>query len=73
MAKLPVLGCSEVVQTFVNLGWTIARTGNPVILIREGSNVSLSVPNHKEVARGTLRSLIRDAGVTVEEFIAAMA
>jgi hypothetical protein len=30
---------------------------------------TLSVPDHKEVAKGTLRSLIRAAGLTVEEFV----
>ena len=29
----------------------------------------LSVPNHKELAKGTLRTLIREAGLTVEEFV----
>ena len=29
----------------------------------------LTVPNHKTIAKGTLRSLIRDAGLTVDEFI----
>ena len=33
--------------------------------------VTLSVPDHREVAKGTLRSLIRTAGLTVNEFIAA--
>ena len=37
-------------------------------MVRDGSTASLSVPNHKPVARGTLRSLIRDAGLTVDEF-----
>jgi hypothetical protein len=31
---------------------------------------TLSVPDHKEVARGTLRSLIRSSGLTVDEFVA---
>jgi hypothetical protein len=40
-----------------------------MILVKEGSITTLSVPNHKTVARGTLRSLIRAAGLTVEEFL----
>jgi hypothetical protein len=31
--------------------------------------VTLSIPDHKEVAKGTLRSLIRAAGITVDEFV----
>jgi predicted RNA binding protein YcfA (HicA-like mRNA interferase family) len=59
----------EVVRKFEKRGWQIARSGNHIILVKEGARASLSVPDHKEVARGTLRSLIRAAGLTVEEFI----
>ncbi|MFM7787444.1 MAG: type II toxin-antitoxin system HicA family toxin, partial [Microcystis panniformis] len=34
--------------------------------------VTLSVPDHREVAKGTLRSLIRTAGITVQEFVSGM-
>ena len=40
-----------------------------MILIKEGSMATPSVPDHKEVARGTLRGLIRAAGLTVDEFL----
>ncbi len=72
MARLPVLGASDVVRAFKAIGWEVARSGNHIILVRDGSNVSLSVPNHAEVARGTLRRLIRDAGVSVVEFTDAL-
>ena len=39
-------------------------------MTKEGEIVTLSVPNHKEIAKGTLRSLIRAAGLTVDEFSA---
>ena len=41
-----------------------------MILVKAGSMVTLSVPDHREVAKGTLRSLIRSSGMTVEEFLA---
>jgi len=41
-------------------------------MTKEGQIVTLSVPNHKEVARGTLRSLIRAANLTVDEFTDAI-
>ena len=72
MSTLPVLSGREVVQIFVRLGWEIARQrGSHIILIRAGHPATLSVPDHREVARGTLRALIRRAGLTPEEFIAA--
>jgi len=53
-------------------GWRVARPGNHIILTRPGSTTTLSIPNHNEVARGTLRSLIRSANLTVEEFVRAL-
>ena len=38
-------------------------------MTKEGENTTLSIPDHKEVARGTLRSLIRSANLTVDEFM----
>jgi hypothetical protein len=37
-------------------------------MVKEGEIATLSIPDHKEVAKGTLRSLIRSAGITVDEF-----
>jgi predicted RNA binding protein YcfA (HicA-like mRNA interferase family) len=71
MPHLPVLTGRQVVRVFEKLGWEVARQrGSHIILVKDGSMATLSVPNHREVARGTLRSMIRDAGLTVEEFTA---
>lgn len=70
MASLPVISGSETVKVFERFGWTIARqTSSHIIMTKEGQIASLSVPNHKEVARGTLRSLIRSANLTLDEFV----
>ena len=69
MASLPVISGSETVKVFERFGWTVARqTSSHIIMTREGQIASLSIPNHKEVARGTLRSLIKSANLTVDEF-----
>ncbi|RLL85194.1 type II toxin-antitoxin system HicA family toxin [Petrotoga sp. Shatin.DS.tank11.9.2.9.3] len=73
MQKLPLLSGREVVKVFERLGWEIARQrGSHIILVKEKHIATLSVPDHREVARGTLRSLIVHAGITVEEFLSAM-
>ena len=70
MPALPVLSGRKVVRVFENLGWQMARQrGSHVIMVKDGEIASLSIPDHKEVAKGTLRSLIRTAGITVDEFV----
>jgi len=61
-----------VVSVFGKFGWQVARQkGSHIILTKTGELGTLSVPDHKEVARGTLRSLIRSANLTVSEFESA--
>ena len=70
MPALPVISGAEAVNAFSCAGWSAVRQrGSHIIMVKNGSYVSLSVPNHRELARGTLRSLIRDAGLTTEEFL----
>jgi predicted RNA binding protein YcfA (HicA-like mRNA interferase family) len=73
MPSLPVLSGREVVCAFEQDGWRVARQrGSHIILVKKGSMATLSVPDHKEVARGTLRSLIRASGLTAESFTALL-
>lgn len=72
MAALPLLRPREAVRAFEQFGWRVARQrGSHIVLTKPGVPVTLSVPDHAEVARGTLRALIAKAGLTVEEFLAA--
>ncbi len=71
MPTLPGLSGRAVVKAFVRDGWQLARQkGSHIILVKDGSWATLSVPDHREVAPGTLRSLIRASGLTVDEFLA---
>lgn len=73
MPIVPVLRPREAVRVFEKLGWEVARQrGSHIIMTKEGHVATLSIPNHPTVARGTLRSLITKAGITVEAFLRAM-
>jgi len=72
MPPVPLLRPRDVVGAFQKLGWEVARQrGSHIILTKTGHIATLSIPNHPEVARGTLRALIARAGLTVEEFLEA--
>jgi predicted RNA binding protein YcfA (HicA-like mRNA interferase family) len=68
--KLPVISGAAAVRAFCQIGYKVdVQEGSHVILRHsQPPHRRLSVPNHKELAKGTLRALIRDAGLTVEEF-----
>jgi len=69
MAKLPNCSGHEAIKAFQKAGWNIDRQkGSHVTLVKAGSYVILTVPLHKELGPGLLRSLIRNARITVEQF-----
>ncbi len=74
MSRLPVISGKDAVAAFAKIGYRFNhQTGSHVILRRETPpHRHLSIPNHRELAKGTLRGLIRDAGLTVEEFAALL-
>jgi len=70
MPEVPILRPKEVIKIFEKFGWQVVRQrGSHIILTKEGNIATFSVPNHAEDARGTLRSLIARAGLSVEEFV----
>jgi predicted RNA binding protein YcfA (HicA-like mRNA interferase family) len=69
MPKLPIISGIEAIKAFSKAGWIPHRqVGSHVVLRKEGSKVTLSIPKHKELKPGLLRDLIKAAGLTVEEF-----
>ena len=60
------------VEVLVKAGFSIRRqSGSHIILYKDGLMRPLSVPVHAEdIPQGTLRALIRQSGLTIEEFIA---
>ena len=73
MPSLPILSSKEVVAVFEKFGWQFIRqSGSHMILVKDGEIATLSIPNHREVAKGTLRTLIRTAGLTINEFVNAI-
>ena len=70
MSKLPVVSGTDSIKALTKIGFDVVRQrGSHITLVRENSSTQLTVPNHKTIAKGTLRSLIRDAGLSVDEFI----
>lgn len=70
MGKFGNISGKEAVKVFQKLGWQkIGQVGSHVVLVKSGVKANLSIPQHKELSVGTLHALIRNAGLTVDEFI----
>ena len=71
MTSLPTLSGREIVKAFSGDGWQMVRQrGSHMILVKSGHMATLSVPDHREVSKGVLRSLLRSSGLAAEQFIA---
>jgi predicted RNA binding protein YcfA (HicA-like mRNA interferase family) len=70
MGRLANISGKEAARAFQKAGWTPAgQVGSHLVLVKDGVRVNLSVPQHRELSIGTIRALIRHAGMTVEEFL----
>ncbi len=68
MTRLPVVSGRDLVRALAKLGFVLDRQkGSHLILFRPDPPTTLSVPDHRELDRGTLRSLLRQAGISPDE------
>jgi len=70
MSRLPALSASEAIKTLGRFGFCVHRqTGSHIHMWSEERRVLVTVPNHPELAKGTLLAIIRQAKLTREEFL----
>lgn len=73
MSRLPRISGWECIHALEKVGLGVVRQKSSHIVIRRDNPFSqIVVPDHKELALGTLRRILRDAGLTVEEFVALL-
>ena len=69
MSRLPICSGADAVRAFRKIGYEVDHQTGSHMILRNPSGRRLTVPNHRELAKGTLRALIRDAGLTKEQFV----
>ncbi|MDP1750712.1 MAG: type II toxin-antitoxin system HicA family toxin [Reyranella sp.] len=70
MPRLPRVSGREAIRALEKLGFVVTRQRGSHVVLRRGS-VGCVVPDHKELKTGTLSGVLKQAGVSVEEFLAA--
>ena len=71
MGSLPRVSGTEAIRALERLGFAVVRQRGSHIVMRRGS-MGCVVPNHRELKLGTLTGVLKQAGVTPEEFLAAL-
>jgi predicted RNA binding protein YcfA (HicA-like mRNA interferase family) len=70
MSRLPVVSGRECVRALERAGFYLKRqTGSHMVLRRDEPFAQVVVPDHRELDRGTLRAIIRYAGISVDDFV----
>lgn len=73
MSKLPVISGQDCIKALKKVGFYFKRQeGSHAILRRDNPFTQLVIPDHRELDRGTLRAIIRQAGLGVNEFTALL-
>ena len=69
MPKLPVVSGKKVVKALSRIGYELDHQIGSHMILRNSQGHRVSVPNHSELDRGTLKSILNDVGLTVQEFM----
>lgn len=70
MTRLPLVSGREIVKALAKVGYEFDRQRGSHMILRQALSPfrRVIIPDHKEVAKGTLRGIIKQTGLTVEEF-----
>lgn len=70
MGTLANISGKEAAKAFAKAGWqAVGQIGSHLVMTKSGQRANLSIPQHRELSVGTLRALIRCAGLSVAEFL----
>ena len=75
MSKLPLISGDQAVKYFEKLGYRVVRQrGSHIRMhhLNDPTKQPLSIPRHKQLGRGLIRKLLRDSGLSVQEFNALL-
>ena len=69
MSKLPLISGQECIKALTKIEFYFKRQeGSHIILRRDNPFCQITVPNHKNIDRGTLRSIIKQTGISIDDF-----
>ena len=75
MSKFPVdARIGKVIRALESLGFRLVREGNHIAMVRElpdGTRMPLTMPNHRRIKGSTLRTILRQSGISRDEFLEA--
>ncbi|HUU13694.1 MAG TPA: type II toxin-antitoxin system HicA family toxin [Terriglobia bacterium] len=73
MGRLANISGGEAAKAFQKAGWQpLGQVGSYLVMAKPGVRTNLSIPQHRELSVGTLRALIRAAGMTGDEFLSLL-
>ncbi len=73
MSKLPIISGKKCIKALEKFGFAVYRQrGSHVTLVRENPPNQTTVPLHKELDRGTLKAILRQTEISLDEFLAKL-
>ena len=72
MPQLPILSGKEIIKTLGKIGYREVRQRGSHVRLEYPGKKSITIPDYSTVDRGLLRKILRDAGLTPEEFVALL-
>jgi predicted RNA binding protein YcfA (HicA-like mRNA interferase family) len=69
LSQIPLISGLKAVKAFEKAGWIVVRqSGSHLHMNRVGSDMILTIPQHRELKRATLKNIVRTSGLSLDEF-----
>lgn len=73
MSKLPLISGRECIKALEKVGYTVRRQeGSHIVLRRDNPFGQTVVPNHKQLDRGTLKAILKQTSLSIDEFVSLL-
>ena len=71
MTKLPVVSGRQLMRALIEIGYELDHQRGSHMILRhcQPPHRRLTIPDHKEITKGTLKNILRESGLTVEELV----
>ncbi len=72
-SRPPLLSGRKIVRVFLKIGYRqVSQRGSHIKIRNDADDITLIIPDHKEVDRWTLKGILKDAGLSVDDFMSLL-
>jgi predicted RNA binding protein YcfA (HicA-like mRNA interferase family) len=69
MSRIPIVSGKDTIRALTKIGYYIRSQRGSHVHLRHSTKRALTIPNHKTIAKGTLRAILKEAKISITDFL----